>query len=63
MKILRPDIYTFFPDFGSRYCDPKLSKWRNGLDYDGCSNPRELNYILTKTMMIRRLKKDVLKGP
>ena len=47
-------------EFGNRYCDPKPSRFTHGIDFEGTSNPRELHYILTKHLMIRRLKKDVL---
>jgi len=30
------------------------------MDYTGSSNSRELNYILTESFMLRRLKKEVL---
>ena len=51
-----------FKEFGERYCDPKVSRWtKSGIEFEGSSSARELHYILTKTIMIRRLKKDVLK--
>lgn len=61
LQIIRPDIFTHFKEFGNRYCDPKPSKWCKGLDYEGYSNTKELHLLLTKRIMIRRLKKDVLK--
>ena len=59
LHILRPDHFKSFIEFGARYCDPKKSF---GLftDYSGSSNTKELNAILNKFIMIRRLKKDVL---
>ncbi|EAR99255.2 SNF2 family amine-terminal protein (macronuclear) [Tetrahymena thermophila SB210] len=60
VSILRPDVFTNFLDYGKRYCNPKKSNFHNGLDYSGSSNELELHYLLTRYMMIRRLKKDVL---
>jgi SWI/SNF-related matrix-associated actin-dependent regulator 1 of chromatin subfamily A len=59
VKTLRPDIMKSFLDYAYRYCDPKERPY--GVDYStGSTNPRELNFILTQSVMIRRLKKDVL---
>jgi len=60
LHIIRPDIFSTFKDFGKRYCSPKHNKWSMGLDYTGSSNLKELHYILTHSVMIRRLKQDVL---
>jgi SWI/SNF-related matrix-associated actin-dependent regulator of chromatin subfamily A-like protein 1 len=60
LSALKPHVFTRFEDYGKRYCDPKPNKYTRGLDYDGVTNSDELHYLLTKTMMIRRLKKDVL---
>ena len=60
LSALRPDIFTKFKDFATSYCDPKVSRWSGGWDYDGASHTRELRYILQNSIMIRRLKKDVL---
>ena len=62
VMILRPDIFTDFKYFANLYCNPK-QKMFNGksiTDYKGSANLSELNYWLTKHIMIRRLKKDVL---
>lgn len=58
LKILRPDVFNNFFEFSHRYCDPKQGKY--GMDYKGSSCMSELNYIINKNIMIRRLKKDVL---
>lgn len=58
LKILRPDIFFSFYEFSHRYCAPKQSKY--GVDYKGSSCQAELYYIMSKHIMIRRLKKDVL---
>jgi SWI/SNF-related matrix-associated actin-dependent regulator 1 of chromatin subfamily A len=60
LNIIRPDIFSSFKEFGYRYCDPKLSKFINGIDFDGASNLKELHYLLKNYIMIRRLKKEVL---
>ena len=60
LHILRPDILKDFKEFGKRYCAPSFNKFARGLDYTGASNLKELHYILTNSLMIRRLKKDVL---
>ena len=61
LSIVRPDVFQFFRDFGLRYCDPQPGKWGgSSLEFDGATNLRELHYILSKGLMIRRLKKDVL---
>lgn len=54
LKILRPDIFSGFKEFGERYCNPKDTIF--GIDWTGSSNTRELHLLLDKTMMIRRLK-------
>jgi SWI/SNF-related matrix-associated actin-dependent regulator 1 of chromatin subfamily A len=61
LHIIRPDIFLKFREYGNRYCDPKLNRWSGGLDFDGATNIKELHYILLNSIMIRRLKKDVLK--
>jgi SWI/SNF-related matrix-associated actin-dependent regulator of chromatin subfamily A-like protein 1 len=66
VKILRPDIFSNFKVFGEIYCDPQERiiwmgrQLRKVLEYNGCNNNYELNYWLTKHLMVRRLKKDVL---
>ncbi len=60
MHILRPDVFTNFREFGNRYCDPSHNKFSGGLDYSGAMNMKELHYLLMNSVMIRRLKKDVL---
>lgn len=36
LRILRPDIYYSFKDFGLRYCSPRESYF--GIDWTGSSN-------------------------
>ena len=59
LTILRPDIFGKFNEFANRYCAPKQGRF--GMDYTGNSCTNELHYMLSKNLMIRRLKKDVLK--
>lgn len=60
LAIIRPDIFTNFKEFGFRYCDPKINRFTGGVEYEGSSCSKELHYILSNYIMIRRLKKDVL---
>ena len=53
-NMIRPGMFDWF-DYIYRYCDAKKKGKM------GASNTRELHKILSKTVMIRRMKKDVLK--
>ncbi|XP_078085287.1 SWI/SNF-related matrix-associated actin-dependent regulator of chromatin subfamily A-like protein 1 [Mustelus asterias] len=58
ITVLRPKLFTNFHDFGMRYCAAKQFPW--GWDYSGSSNLLELRLLLLESLMIRRLKSDVL---
>jgi SWI/SNF-related matrix-associated actin-dependent regulator 1 of chromatin subfamily A len=58
LKILRPDLLTRFVDFGCRYAKPRRSQY--GIDWSGTSMATELHLLLSKSLMIRRLKSEVL---
>jgi superfamily II DNA or RNA helicase len=58
LSAIRPDIFYSFRVFAERYCDPKLMF--NHTDYSGASHIKELHTLLANTVMIRRLKSDVL---
>lgn len=58
LRILRPDIFYSFREFGLRYCNPKDSYF--GIDWTGGANMREINLAIGNSVMIRRLKVDVL---
>uniref|UniRef100_A0A5S6JUW5 SWI/SNF-related matrix-associated actin-dependent regulator of chromatin subfamily A-like protein 1 n=1 Tax=Xenopus tropicalis TaxID=8364 RepID=A0A5S6JUW5_XENTR len=55
---VRPSFFPRFHDFGIRYCDAKQMPW--GWDYSGSSNLNELKLLLEESIMIRRLKSEVL---
>ncbi|XP_036400529.1 SWI/SNF-related matrix-associated actin-dependent regulator of chromatin subfamily A-like protein 1 [Megalops cyprinoides] len=58
---VRPAFFPRFHEFGARYCDAKQAKqlaW--GWDYSGSSNLLELRLLLEESLMLRRLKSDVL---
>ena len=57
LNILRPDVFHNFYNYVNRYCNPQFLFGHN--DFNGCSNVKELNFLLNN-IMIRRLKKDVL---
>ena len=54
---LRPDLFPYFKKYAYRYCDPQPTPF--GISWSGTSNTKELHWILS-TLMVRRLKKDVL---
>ncbi len=59
-NMIRRDFFPKFKQFAERYCDRKMSPlgyW----DDSGSSNPHEVHWLAKKTVMIRRLKRDVLK--
>lgn len=58
VKYIKPDLFKTKFAFGMRYCAGFKSKW--GWDFSGASNLDELSSILYKSVMLRRLKKDVL---
>ncbi|XP_006891976.1 PREDICTED: SWI/SNF-related matrix-associated actin-dependent regulator of chromatin subfamily A-like protein 1 [Elephantulus edwardii] len=55
---VRPTFFPQFHAFGLRYCDAKRMHW--GWDYSGSSNLSELKLLLEESVMLRRLKSDVL---
>lgn len=58
LRILRPDAFANFVDFGNRYCGPYMTPY--GMEYKGSSCTTELHFMLKSHLMIRRLKVDVL---
>ncbi|KAG9307752.1 hypothetical protein G9A89_023317 [Geosiphon pyriformis] len=58
LNALDSRTFPMFSQFGIRYCDAKPHYYR-GMDYDGSSNLSELHWMLERTVLIRRLKKDV----
>ncbi|XP_013929526.1 PREDICTED: SWI/SNF-related matrix-associated actin-dependent regulator of chromatin subfamily A-like protein 1 [Thamnophis sirtalis] len=58
IAMVQPTFFSQFHDFGVRYCDAKQRPW--GWDYSGSSNLGELKLLLEETIMIRRLKSEVL---
>ena len=58
LRILRPDVFFSFNEFGRRYCNPKDAHY--GIDWSGAKNQRELHMVIEQSMMIRRLKTQVL---
>ncbi|KAL8183092.1 UNVERIFIED_CONTAM: hypothetical protein K2H54_015519 [Gekko kuhli] len=55
---VRPSFFPQFQAFALRYCDAKKRPW--GWDYSGSSNLGELKLLLEESIMIRRLKTEVL---
>ncbi|XP_047457796.1 SWI/SNF-related matrix-associated actin-dependent regulator of chromatin subfamily A-like protein 1 [Mugil cephalus] len=55
---VRPTLFPRFHEFGMRYCDARQNTW--GWDYTGSSNLGELKLLLEESLMLRRLKSEVL---
>lgn len=58
VSALAPAEFGNFFKFAQRYCDAKQTRW--GWDFTGASHLDELQARLRSTIMIRRLKADVL---
>lgn len=58
ISLIDPTLFVNKWDFGRRFCNPTMNFGH--LQFNGASHMKELHEILTKTMMLRRLKSDVL---
>jgi len=58
ISALDPETWSSQWKYAQRYCDPVHNGW--GWDFNGASNLEELQDKLRSTIMIRRLKADVL---
>ena len=58
LNSLDPVNWSSFYSYAVKYCAGFKSRW--GFDSSGSSNPDELQSLMRSTLMVRRLKKDVL---
>ncbi|KAK4537022.1 hypothetical protein CDCA_CDCA10G3047 [Cyanidium caldarium] len=56
---LAPRLFGNWEEFAYRYCQARPTPWK-ALDTSGASNLSELHMLLNETVMIRRLKREVL---
>lgn len=60
LQMIRPDEFTSWWKFGFQYCSPTRSPFGGAWEFKGASNLEALHERL-KTVMIRRMKREVLK--
>lgn len=58
VRMINPHVFPSIKAFKYRYCAPKFNGF--AMEFKGASNTVELNQILTRNVMIRRKKEDVL---
>eukprot|EP00919_Chromeraceae_sp_WS-2016_P045550 GHVR01108444.1.p1 GENE.GHVR01108444.1~~GHVR01108444.1.p1 ORF type:complete len:454 (+),score=119.28 GHVR01108444.1:174-1364(+) len=58
LEAILPQFCTY-KDFSSRYCDIRINRFTKHPEYCGGMHLEELNLFLNRTVMVRRLKKDV----
>ena len=58
INIIDSTIFPSWWNFAMKYCGAKFDGYN--WDFSGSSNEKELNKILTRSIMLRRLKQDVL---
>jgi len=58
LKLIDDTVVGNFFEYAKRYCGAYQGAF--GWDFSGATNTEELHQILTQTVMLRRLKKDVL---